>query len=665
MKINVALSLFTLMLIMTVAGHGAGTLQPVGSPDAPIQIQDHHVQVLLNNGFAQTTVTQTFYNPNPLDLEAIYSFPLPTSASLSEVVVTIGEKELHGEVVAKGEANRIYEEERDSGNEAAVANKDGYAYFEFKVSPVRAQQTVRIAFVYYQPLTIDSGICRYLYPLEEGGTDDAADQFWTRNQQVEQTLTIDVEIKSSWPLADVRIPGYGDAATIEELGEGHHRAHIELQQASLDRDLVVYYRLADNLPGRVEMLTYRPNAQDPGTFMMIVTPGIDLRPLDGGADYVFILDVSGSMDAKIATLAEGVGKALGKLRPQDTFRVVTFNDRAGELVSRRNATPEQVGAALALVRRLKSGGSTNLFDGIREGLRGIDADRATSIVLVTDGVTNTGIVDPRDFHKLMTQVDVRVFGFLMGNSANWPLMRTICDASGGFYAGISNNDDIIGQLLLAQSKVTHASLHDATLRIRGGDVYDCTDEWIGKVYRGQQLVIFGRYRNPGPATLSLQARLTGETKSYTTTFDFPETDLLHPELERLWALHRIETIEARRDAGLEEPAEAKQAIRDLGLAAQLVTDETSMLVLSDAAFSRHGLERHNRDRVARERQAQAVRSQQPPANHRVDSQQPAFNRNAPRLGGGALDPMTVLAMLLLAIGTLSAASRERRQNRTR
>ena len=48
---------------------------------------------------------------------------------------------------------------------------------------------------------------------------------------------------------------------------------------------------------------------------------------------------------------------------------------------------------------------------------------ATSVLLVTDGVTNEGIIDPREFHTLLKKYDVRVFGFLMGNNANWPLIR--------------------------------------------------------------------------------------------------------------------------------------------------------------------------------------------------------------------------------------------------
>src|SRR5206468_12123941 len=82
----------------------AGTLTPTGAPHTPIQIRAHQVNVTINNGFAQTEVLQTFFNPNPQDLEAIYAFPVPKSASLSEVTVVTGEKTLEGEVLPKSEA---------------------------------------------------------------------------------------------------------------------------------------------------------------------------------------------------------------------------------------------------------------------------------------------------------------------------------------------------------------------------------------------------------------------------------------------------------------------------------------------------------------------------------------------------------------------------------
>jgi Ca-activated chloride channel family protein len=96
-----------LTLGLASSAEAAGTLTPKGSPDQPIQIRDHHLEVTLNNGFARTEVTQTFYNPNDKDLEAVYRFPLPDSASLSEVTMTLGEREIHGEVVEREKAQTV------------------------------------------------------------------------------------------------------------------------------------------------------------------------------------------------------------------------------------------------------------------------------------------------------------------------------------------------------------------------------------------------------------------------------------------------------------------------------------------------------------------------------------------------------------------------------
>jgi Ca-activated chloride channel family protein len=248
----------------------------------------------------------------------------------------------------------------------------------------------------------------------------------------------------------------------------------------------------------------------------------------------------------------------------------------------------------------------------------------------------------------------------MGNSANWPLMRTIGDASGGYYAGVSNDDDIIGQILLAKSKITSEALHGASLNIRGVKVSDTTGNVVGKVYRGQQLVIFGRYDKGGPATIALDAKLTGQDKTYTTQFNFPEADTANPELERLWALAMTEDVTARELAGDLQENEAEKAIRDIGVQHQLVTDYTSMLVLADGDFTKRGIARNNQKRIEIERAAQSARANLGPVNRRADTSQPMFSGKAHTTGGGgggALDPMSVL--LAAAVTAVAAAAMRR------
>lgn len=662
--------------VLSGAAAAAGILTPLGSYEKPVQILDHHVDVIINNGFARTEVIQTFFNPNDVDLEAIYAFPVPRSASLSEFAIYVGEYEIQGEVLPKQKARTVYEEERDRGHDAGLAEKNSYQRFEFFVSPVRAQDQIRVRFVYYQPIEIDTGIGRYVYPLAEGGTDEQALQFWTTNDVVEGNLSIALELKSAWPVTEVRAPGFEGDAGVQQLAEGHYKLLVDRPDAQLNRDFVFYYKLADDLPGRLEMIAYRADPKGPGTFMMVLTPGLDLQPVTRGSDYVFILDISGSMEGgKIQALAQGVSQAVGELNAEDRYRIITFNNQADELTRGWvSATPQNVQRSIQKVEALRAGGSTNMYDGLELGLRSLDDDRVTSILLVTDAVTNTGVIEPAAFHELMRKYDVRVFGFLVGNSANWPLMRAVCDASGGFFARVSASDDLIGQILLAKSKITHECLHDARLKIGGVKVWGTTGEAIGKIYRGQQLVIFGRYEKPGTVRVELDATLSGADQTYATTVELPELDTLHPELERLWALDRIEDMQWKMDAGLMSPGEAEQIITSLGVDYQIVTDYTSMVVLNDEAFAERGIERRNKQRVAGERQAQAGRSTQPVRSYRVDQAQPMFNRPAPSVrrssgssgggggGGGAIDPITGAIAIGLGAMSLAAVGRNRRRD---
>lgn len=476
---------------------------------------------------------------------------------------------------------------------------------------------------------------------------------------------MNLELKSAYPVQDVRVPGFEAAATITELEEGHHKLKMQLTDMSLTRDFIFYYRLKDGLPGRVEVIPFRDDKKEPGTFMMVITPGVDLKPLINGADYCFVLDRSGSMKAKMATLKRGVIKALEQLKPEDRFRFVTFSSSAHELTADwMPVSTDSLAQAKQILEPLTANGSTNLYDGLQLGLKRLDADRATNIILVTDAVTNTGFVDPIEFHKLLQKVDVRVFGFLLGNSANWPLMQTVAETTGGFYDSISNVDDIMGKLMLAGSKINYEALLNAEVNISGIKVTDLTDDTFRKVYRGEQLVLFGKYEEGGKARLTLKASLTGEDKTYSTDFNFPAIDTDNPELERLWALATIEKIEAMERMGQMQPSESENAIRDLGLSYQIVTDYTSMVVLSDTAFADRGIERHNQTRIAREQQARTQRVQQPAKNYRADKKKPAFKFKIPDLGGGggAIDPFTgALCIIASAVGAARLA--RRRKNR--
>ena len=336
----------------------AGLLTPTNTNATALQIKSHHVDVVIQDGFSTTTIEQVFANPNQHDLEAMYRFPLPDKAAVSAFVFWINDQPVQGEVVEKNAAKKIYAQEKSEGRDAATMAQENFRYFEIRVHPVRAMDDVRIKLVYHQVADVDTGIDRYLYPLEEGGTEDSqAVSFWSMSDVILESFKFNLHLRSSHGVSALRVPNVHDAIvtqisnqewqiSIDREANGQKvisnvtdtevlqletaalesdTADIAQQtsdvkqrlrdiQTRLNQDIVVYWRLNGDLPASVDMINYRQAGSEKGTFMLTVTPADDLKKITAGRDWVFVLDKSGSMNTKFATLVNGVKKSVAKFK---------------------------------------------------------------------------------------------------------------------------------------------------------------------------------------------------------------------------------------------------------------------------------------------------------------------------------------------------------------
>jgi Ca-activated chloride channel family protein len=662
-----AASLLVAGAALSATAQAAGLMTPAASNLPQLEIRQHHVEVTVEDGYAVTSVEQEFFNPHGQVLEAVYSFPVPERAAVGEFTYWIDGKPVTGEVLEKDRAREVYEQEKAQGRETALTEQDAYRSFDSRVYPVQPNSPVKIRLVYLQPVHADLGIGRYVYPLEEGGVDERKLAFWTYREAVTERFSFDFKLRSSYPVDGLRLPQHPQAA-ISQPGPGQWQASFASGAVNgdedggatparpvvhrLDGDIVVYWRHQQGLPGSVDLVAHRTEGSKRGTFMLTLTPGDDLATISSGRDWVFVLDVSGSMQGKYHSLVEGVREGLRKLPAGDRFRIVLFNSRTWELTKGyAPVTPEAVASHLALLEQVQPSSGTNLYAGLDTGIRGLEGDRPSAIVLVTDGVANVGVTGKESFLQLLERHDVRLFTFVMGNSANRPLLEGMTQVSNGFAMSISNGDDIAGRLVQAADKLAYEAYRDIDVRIGGVKVRDLTPARISSLYRGQQLILMGHYWGEGTAEVTLEGKVGAEVREYHTRFDFPAHSERNPELERLWAYATIEDLQARIDY-LGADVDSEQAIVDLALEYGLVTDYTAMVIVRDEVFEQLGIDRSNAARVERERLAREARAAGGVQDHRVDYQQPAFSspRATPSGGGaGAFGPWSLLLLLPLLL----------------
>jgi Ca-activated chloride channel family protein len=285
------------------------------------------------------------------------------------------------------------------------------------------------------------------------------------------------------------------------------------------------------------------------------------------------------------------------------------------------------------------------------------------------------VLDGPSFIELLAEQDVRVFGFLMGNSANWPLMQLVTDVSGGFYTPVSNMDDIAGQIARARAQMSHEALHGFTVTVDGAGA-----SGLAAVPRtathGDQIVAFGKYAGSGSTRVTVTARVGGVPASYEATVTLPEVDERFPELERLWALAKVEELELAYSVDLLDRELARADVEQIGVEYQIVTDETSMILLTEEALRRYGIDPRNRERSLTEEEARAARDEgEPVGTSSGDGSSGASTgyggtssggysgSGSDSWGGGAIGTVDALALAGGAAFLLLLSARRRRRRR--
>jgi Ca-activated chloride channel family protein len=559
---------------------------------APLQLELCQVEVQISDQIAATTLIQEFRNPNPQRIEGTFLFPVPKGAHLDKFAMEIDGQPVEAELLNADKARKIYQDIVRKAKDPALLEYDGQDVFKVRIFPIEGNATKRITMRYAQLLKSDSGLVSYTLPLNTA----------RYSSTPIKTLSVKVQLESKQPIKTLYSPTH--AVEIKHNGGRHATVGYETSNLQPDTDLALYFGTNRDEVG-INLMTYRADDGN-GYFLLLASPGMEVAEARVvPKDVAFVLDTSGSMSGKKLEQAK---KALlfcvENLNKDDRFEIIRFSTEVDPLFGLFTATTRaNRDRANDFVQGLQAIGGTAIDDALKKALalssdsisapqvmRGSQGEvrkspeRPFVLIFLTDGLPTVGATSEQrilDNVKERSDGNVRIFCFGIGTDVNTHLLDKITEHTRATSQYVLPDEDLELKVSNFYSKIKDPVLANPAIRFDGNPhVSRLHPAELPDLFRGEQLVVVGRYDKPGNIGVVLEGTVNGKQQVFELSTAFPKQAKDHEFIPRLWANRRVGyLLDQIRLHG--ENKELQEEVTELAREYGIVTPYTAYLILED------------------------------------------------------------------------------------
>lgn len=544
---------------------------------------------------SRATVKQRFRNTGSLWAEGIYVFPLPENAAVDHFRLHIGERQIEGQIQERALAKKTYDNAKTQGRQAGLVEQQRANVFKTALANIAPGEEITVEIEYQQTLDYKDGNYRLRFPMVIGprfsALNNSPDQHI--NDTDVSTLTAEARVNPVYlhVSLDAGVPLEKLESTYHEIDikqTDAHRYSIALVSENVfaDRDFELVWSPELGHEPRSVVFT----EQHQGyvyALLSVLPPGLEslgqqLLP----RDVVFILDVSGSMSGtSIEQARTSLIQALDRLKAQDRFNIIWFNDRTERLYPRTMpATTDNIGYASRIVGKLHADGGTVMKPALALALSDQPGlSRVRQIIFLTDG----NVDNEQELFGLIKQHlgDNRLFTVGIGSAPNSYFMRKAARTGRGTFTHIGNIDEVQQKTNALLGKLEYPALVNIDISIDGLEV-EAFPQPISDLYLGEPLTVLIRGRQLGN-TITLYGDF-GES-SWQQKIELVD-GMDHPGIRTAWARNKIESLlEQHHDSTTaEQRDELKNQIVQTSIDHHLVSRFASLVAVDVTAVNSSG-----------------------------------------------------------------------------
>lgn len=537
------LTAIILLLLFNISTYSNGVSVVNAATGVYLKLSSSNVYVNCESQVSIVTATQVFLNNLGADKNVKYAFPLQEGASATS---------LRWKINGIWYQAQINPNSQDTGMPGGNMNANLKAHLGSTPLFFTIPQTVKqdslliIELKYVKLLAYSFGNVNFTFP-----------NAYTLIQTMPLASQIlDFNLTSPRTIDSIRMLSNH---TITEFSNNGNYAHIksEIYESSATANYQIKYSLNLNQLGLYSYSTLIPQSQLPdslgGFFTFIAEPDPSANTQVIKKVFTLIIDRSGSMSGNKMIQAKDAAKFIvNNLNEGDKFNIVDFMDYAYAFRPYHvNYYLNSKDSAITYINALQANGLTNISGAFSLAVPQFSAandSTANIIIFFTDGHPTTGITNTTQLLLhirnliISTETNIFLYCFGIGSDVNVQLLTLMGSQNKGLTEFLGN-DELYSRITDFYLRIRNPVLLTPSVTFNPNNVIEVYPSPLPNLYKGQQMIVSGRYLQPGPVTVTLSGFAFNHPVSYQYTFNRVDSaDSRYQFLTKIWAKQKIEYL---------------------------------------------------------------------------------------------------------------------------